>query len=183
MGPILIAGSSIMEHWTDMVHLVPGLTMKNIAVGGTTTMEWTRWLDSRILPLKPEGLVFYCGSNDFNRGEPWARIAERTLDILSRFSVACPRVRVAYLHVIRAPQKETVWADILQLKEHLESAFPSMPMVHGIDPNPIFFEGETSRREYFIADALHLTPEAYRIWGLDLGPKLAHLFQDPTRST
>lgn len=175
MKPIYIAGSSIMEQWPNYQNLIPGRQIKNIAVGGSTTLDWALWLDQRIPTQDIGGIIFYCGSNDFNQGYPPGRIFERTVSIWKKFHGCHPQIPFVHLHVIRAPQKKESWSLIDALKEDLDKASNVFPKVVTSDPNPVFIGPFGVDQTLFLDDALHLTAGAYQKWEQILRPFLENI--------
>ncbi len=173
---ILIAGSSIMEHWKQLANLSPVVPMENIAIGGTTTLEWKEWAQEKIGLRRPAGLIFYCGSNDYNRGFTTTEIFERTKSILNLVISGNPTIKILYFHVMASPQKEPKWPELKYLKEQLENYFTDLPQVKSVDPNPLFFKEGRPRHELFIEDGVHLTSDAYEEWGKIFKPILEAYF-------
>jgi lysophospholipase L1-like esterase len=177
MKPLVLAiGSSILEQWPDLPSITTRLTIKNIAIGGTTTDQWLGWVNEKIIPHSPYGVLFYCGSNDFNQGASHEAIFQRTIQIVERIQFFLPEAKLMYLHIIKAPQKKDKWPELDLLAKEIESNFLGDPRLKILDPNQLFFVGGKPRRELFIEDELHLTKQAYAQWAKWLQPELEQYF-------
>ena len=69
-GGIVFVGSSIFHRWTSLQSQMAPLPVTNLAIDGTVTSDMLAMLNSRILPLRPKVVAYYCGSNDVDLGEP-----------------------------------------------------------------------------------------------------------------
>ena len=70
MKTVLLIGSSIFEQWNNIKDLVPGYSVKNCAIGGTTTSYWLEHLADVLTAESTDVVLLYCGSNDVNHGVP-----------------------------------------------------------------------------------------------------------------
>src|SRR3954469_6574747 len=95
-GPIVFVGSSIFHRWTALTEQMAPLPVANIAFDGAQTDDWNRLIDSRVLPLKPKVIAYYCGSNDVDGGDSAARIAGRIRLFVDRVTAALPGTRIVF---------------------------------------------------------------------------------------
>ena len=161
-GSVVVIGSSIFKHWYNVQDLLPYKTTINLAVGGTTTLDWVDWIAPQVLPLKPSIVLFYAGSNDLNRPYPVADILSRTHQILNQIHQALPDCMVHYFSIIRAPQKQPVWDQVDQINQTMQQTAAKQDWLTFVDLNTIFYDEQGHCLEdLFDEDQVHLTTEAY----------------------
>jgi lysophospholipase L1-like esterase len=138
------------------------LPIANIAFDGAQTDDWNRLIDSRVLPLKPRVVVYYCGSNDVDAGDPAARIVARIRTFIDRVTAALPGARVVFVSVSRAPEKQDRWDVVDDINRQMQRAAEKTPRLRYVDVNPALAMPDGSpRMEFFMNDRLHLRPPAY----------------------
>src|SRR5712691_2686568 len=107
--PIVFVGSSIFHRWTQLTAQMAPLPVTNIAFDGAQTDDWNRLIESRVIPLKPKVVAYYCGSNDVDAGDSAARIVGRIRQFIDRVTKAVPETRIVFVSVNRAPEKRDRW--------------------------------------------------------------------------
>jgi hypothetical protein len=103
---IVFVGSSIFHRWTRLESQMAPLPITNVAFDGSVTADMLRMVDSRVIPLRPKVIAYYCGSNDVSLGEPAAAIVGRIVRFIERVSAALPDTHVVFVSINRAPSKE-----------------------------------------------------------------------------
>ena len=172
-GTIVFVGSSIFHRWTQLTSQMAPLPVVNIAFDGAVTDDWNRMADYRVVPLKPRVVVYYCGSNDVDLGEPAATIVKRIQTFVDRVTKALPGVRVVFVSVIRAPEKRDRWDVVDGINAQMRTLAGRNPRVQFVDVNPIFVNADGSTKtELFMNDQLHLRPPAYEQFTTILKPVL-----------
>ena len=160
-GGIVFVGSSIFHRWT------------NLAIDGTVTTDMLRMVDSRVIPLRPKVIAYYCGSNDVDSGEPAAAIVGRIVQFVDRVAKALPDTRVIFVSVNRAPEKQDLWDVVDEVNRQIQRYAATHPRVEFVDVNPVLFNPDgTSRLDFFMDDELHLRPRAYEAFAKILKPVL-----------
>ena len=172
-GPILFVGSSIFHRWTHLHAQMAPLPVANIAFDGAQTDDWNRLIDSRVLPLKPKVVAYYCGSNDVDAGEPANVIVSRILQFIDRVTTALPETRIIFMSVNKAPEKRDRWDVVDEVNRQIQKYAEKNPRIEFVDVNPVLFNADgTSRLELFMNDRLHLRPPAYEQFAKILQPVL-----------
>jgi lysophospholipase L1-like esterase len=173
-GPIVFVGSSIFHRWTQLEAQMAPLPVANIAFDGAQTDDWNRLIDSRVIPLKPRVLAYYCGSNDVDAGDSAARIVVRIRQFIDRVSTALPGTRIVFVSVNRAPEKRDRWDVVDDINRQIQKYAEKNPRVQYVDVNPALANADGSpRMELFMNDQLHLRPPAYEEFARILKPVLA----------
>ncbi|HXD74445.1 MAG TPA: GDSL-type esterase/lipase family protein, partial [Vicinamibacterales bacterium] len=170
---IVFVGSSIFHRWTELQQHMAPLPVVNIAFDGAVTDDWNRLIEFRVLPLKPRVVVYYCGSNDVDLGEPAGPIVKRIHTFVDRVHTAMPRTRVVFVSVIRAPEKRDRFDVVDAINAQMRKLAERNPGVQFVDVNPGLEHSDASPRvELFMNDQLHLRPAAYDILAKMLKPVL-----------
>jgi lysophospholipase L1-like esterase len=177
---IVFVGSSIFHRWTNLTQQMAPLPVLNRAVDGTQTTDMLRMLDSDILPSRPKVIVYYCGSNDVDAGEPAARIFDRIRQFVVRVSTALPETRIVFVSINRAPEKQDLWRIVDAVNHLVEVYAGETKHLQYVDVNPVLFNRDgTPRSELYLSDQLHFRPAAYEELTRVLKPVLTQVFATP----
>jgi lysophospholipase L1-like esterase len=172
-GGVVFVGSSIFHRWTNLASQMAPLPITNLAIDGTVTADMLRMVDSRVIPLRPKVIAYYCGSNDVDAGEPAPAIVGRIVEFVDRVAKALPDTRVIFVSVNRAPEKQDRWDVVDAVNRQVQAYASSHARVEFVDVNPVLFNADgTSRLELFMGDELHLRPKAYEEFTRILKPVL-----------
>jgi lysophospholipase L1-like esterase len=178
-GGIVFVGSSIFHRWTRLESQMAPLPITNVAFDGSVTADMLRMIDSRVIPLRPKVIAYYCGSNDVALGEPAAAIGDRIVRFIERVSTALPYTRVVFVSINRAPSKEELWDVVDDVNRRIEIYAASHPRVEYADVNPVLFDPNGKPRfDLYMGDELHLRPAAYEGFAKILKPVLTRAFGD-----
>ena len=182
-GGIVFVGSSIFHRWTNLASQMAPLPITNLAIDGTVTTDMLRMVDSRVIPMRPKVIAYYCGSNDVDLGEPAETIVGRILQFVDRVARALPDTRVIFVSVNRAPEKQDRWDVVDAVNRQMQAYAASHPGVEFVDVNPVLFNADgTSRLDLFMGDQLHLRPRAYEEFAKILKPVLTRALNPPGRT-
>lgn len=159
---ILFIGSSIFVQWSNLRIQMDPLPVYNRAFGGSRTWEMLHYMDRLVIPYQPSVIVYYCGSNDINVGEPPSAISGRFKEFCERINRELPATKILYVSIIKAPQKMSHWDDVDQANRQVKEYSHVNRRVEFIDVNTMFFKklGQP-RMEVYQLDGLHLVPNAY----------------------
>jgi len=172
-GPIVFVGSSIFHRWTQLTAQMEPLPVTNIAFDGALTDDWNRLIESRVIPLKPKVIAYYCGSNDVDVGDSAVRIVGRIRQFIDRVTKALPDTRVVFVSVNRAPEKRDRWDRVDDINRQIRKYAERNSRVQFVDVNPVLAGADGSpRMEFFMNDQLHLRPPAYEEFARILKPVL-----------
>jgi lysophospholipase L1-like esterase len=159
---ILFIGSSIFRQWTHLQEQMAPLPVFNRAFGGSRTADVLYHMDKIVLPYKPRIIVYYCGSNDINGGEPAKAIFERTREFCERVHAELPATRILYVSINRAPQKQNRWDVVDSTNALVKQYCSTVDYLVFIDVNPVLFDREGKpRTELYQSDLLHFKDQAY----------------------
>jgi lysophospholipase L1-like esterase len=177
-GGIVFVGSSIFHRWTRLESQMAPLPITNIAFDGSVTADMLRMVDTRVIPLRPKVIAYYCGSNDVSLGEPAAAIVGRVVRFIDRVSAALPDTRVVFVSINRAPSKEDRWDVVDDVNRQIKMYASSHPRIAFVDVNPVLFDANGKPRfDLYMGDELHLRPPAYEGFAQILEPVLTRAFE------
>ena len=172
-GGIVFVGSSIFHRWTSLSSQMAPLPVTNIAFDGSVTADMLGMIDSRVIPLRPKVIAYYCGSNDVALGEPATAIVGRIVRFIERVSAALPDARFVFVSINKAPSKEDRWDVVDDVNRQIQMYAASHPHVEYVDVNPVLFDANGKPRfELYMGDELHVRPPAYEGFTKILKPVL-----------
>ena len=172
-GLILFVGSSIFHRWTQLTPQMAPLPVTNIAFDGAVTDDWNRLIESRVVPMRPKVIAYYCGSNDIDAGDSAVRIVARIRQFIDRVTKALPETEVVFVSVNKAPEKRDRWDVVDDINRQMQKLAERNSHVQFVDVNPVLVNIDgTPRTELFMNDQLHLRPPAYEEFAKILKPVL-----------
>jgi len=172
-GGIVFVGSSIFHRWTSLSSQMAPLPVTNIAFDGSVTADMLGMIDSRVIPLRPKVIAYYCGSNDVALGEPATAIVGRIVRFIERVSAALPDARFVFVSINKAPSKEDRWDVVDDVNRQIQMYAASHSHVEYVDVNPVLFDANGKPRfELYMGDELHVRPPAYEGFTKILKPVL-----------
>jgi lysophospholipase L1-like esterase len=179
-GPIVFVGSSIFHRWTQLESQMAPLPIANIAFDGAQADDWNRLIESRVIPLKPKVVAYYCGSNDVDAGAPPSLVVGRIRQFVDRVTKALPDARLVFVSVNRAPEKRDRWDEVDEINRQMKKYAEKNPHLLYVDVNPVLANADGSpRMELFMNDQLHLRPPAYVEFAKILKPVLEAALSRP----
>jgi lysophospholipase L1-like esterase len=170
---IVFVGSSIFHRWTNLTTQMAPLPVMNRAFDGAQTDDMLRGFESFVLPYHPKVIVYYCGSNDVDGGDPAAEIFDRIRQFVARVGLTLPQARMIFVSINRAPEKKDRWDVVDMVNHQVEAYAATTPHLEYVDVNPILFNRNgTPRTELYMSDQLHLRAQAYEEFARVLKPVL-----------
>jgi lysophospholipase L1-like esterase len=179
-GGIVFVGSSIFHRWINLQKQMAPLPVLNRAIDGLQTADVLRSVDSDVLRSRPKVVVYYCGSNDVDAGDPAEAIFDRIRQFVVRVAAALPGTRIVFVSINRAPEKRGRW-DVVDAVNHLVETYAAQTKyVQYVDVNPVLFNRDgTPRLELYLSDELHFRPAAYEEFARILKPVLTRAYATP----
>jgi len=172
LGEVLFLGSSTIVNW-DTAKSFPGIKTINRGVWSSSLYDAVQRIDRLVVPYAPRVIVLYAGDNDINSGS----ISEQVAVEFERFAFSVwsklPQTKIVFIGLKPSIQR---WSQIHRMRatnvlirefcEHDDRlAFLDVDGVMlGWDEKP--------RRELFVDDGLHLSPQGYQLWTTLLQPFL-----------
>jgi lysophospholipase L1-like esterase len=179
-GPIVFVGSSIFHRWTALFSQMAPLPIVNLAFDGAQTGDMLRLVDSRVVPYNPRVVAYYCGSNDVDAGDGAEEIFDRVRQFMVRTRTALPDVRLVFVSVIRAPEKQSRWDVVDEVNRRVQAYAAATKGIEFVDVNPLVFTADGRPRfDLYLSDQLHFRPKAYEAFAAVIKPILTGAFEKP----
>ena len=162
-GSILFIGSSIWRLWSTVAQDMAPLPVYNRAFGGSQTPDMLRHFDALVVPHKPRIIVYYCGSNDVNAGQPADAIAGRIYEFATRVGKKLPGTKMIFASINRSPDKEKRWDVVDAVNARVRDDFTKeFAYLSYVELNPALFDAAGKARvDLYLPDMLHFKPPAY----------------------
>ena len=177
-GPVLFVGSSIFHRWTHLAEQMAPLPVVNRAIDGLMTPDVLAMVDRAVPPVHPRVVVYYCGSNDVDAGEPTDAIVARIRRFVDRVLDASPTTRVVFVSVNRAPEKRDRWDVVDAVNREIDAYGHATKRLVYVDVNPALVDARGEpRMDLFMPDQLHLRPPAYEAFARILKPVLLEAYE------
>ena len=171
-GEIVFVGSSSIQRW-DLAKYFPDVKTINRGIGGLELGDAVRLVDRLVLAYSPRLVVVYAGDNDISAGRTSEEVVVQFERLVARIHAKLPQTRIVFIglkpSLLRWVQVDRMRTTNAMIRDYCERddrvAFVDVDgAMLGWDEKP--------RRELFVADGLHLTPEGYQIWTMLLRPFL-----------
>jgi lysophospholipase L1-like esterase len=171
-GEIVFIGSSSIKLW-DLQKSFPDLKAINRGIIGSQLADAVRYADRLVIPYKPRIVVVYAGDNDIDGGATSEQVAVQFERFVRTLRAALPAVRIVFIGIKPSLQRWDV-IERVRLANALIRAYATHDDgVAFVDvDNAMLGWDEQPRRELFVSDGLHLTPEGYGVWTMLLRPLL-----------
>jgi lysophospholipase L1-like esterase len=122
-------------------------------------------------------VVYYCGSNDVDAGEPADAIVARIRRFVDRVLEASPTTRLVFVSVNRAPEKRDRWDVVDAVNRQIAAYGQETGRLIYVDVNPTLVDARGEPRlDLFMPDQLHLRPPAYEAFARILKPVLERAY-------
>src|SRR5262245_8480051 len=162
-GKVVFVGSSSIRQW-KLAENFPDIPALNRGFGGSQLGDSANYAERIVTPYKPRVVVVYAGDNDIAAGKAPTAVREDYKKFVETVRGKLPDVKSVFSAIKLSP-KRCALAD--QAKEANRLVKAEMK-----DPNQVFVnvwpymigtDGKP-RRELYVQDELHLTPEGYKLW-------------------
>lgn len=190
-GGILFTGSSLMEQFPVCeLAMDAGITLPlyNRGIGGTTTDDFLREIDTMLLDLEPSKVFLNIGTNDMTDriyGERWMEHLRDNYDTILRIArEKLPEAEIfcmAYYPVNRHLSGQNEWQSSMLKERTAENIAACNARVKAlaerygcryIDVNQGLCDETGEQKEEFAIDGVHMYASAYRIVFENLKPYL-----------
>jgi lysophospholipase L1-like esterase len=171
-GEVVFVGSSTIRLW-DLAKWFPDLKTINRGFGGSEMEDATRHANRIVVPYQPRLVVVYAGDNDIGAGTTSEQVVVDFERFVRVVQATLPQTRIVYVGIkpslLRWTQIDRMRAANAMIRAYCERddrlAFVDVDQAMlGWDEKP--------RKELYVSDGLHLTPEGYQILTMLLRPFL-----------
>lgn len=171
-GQVVFVGSSTMVNW-DAATYFPDLKVINRALWGSALIDSTRLIERIVLPYEPRLVVVYAGDNDIDAGLTSEDVIVQFERFVRAVHAKLPQTRIVFIGIKPSPQR---WLTI----DRARATNERIRVLCGRDDRLAYLDvdgvmlgwDEKPRKELFLDDGLHLSPQGYQLWTLLLRPLL-----------
>ncbi|WP_265131137.1 GDSL-type esterase/lipase family protein [Chryseobacterium oranimense] len=170
---ILLIGSSSFTKWTDVASYFPGKTIINRGFGGSRLTDLNYFSDDLLSPYQPKQIIIYCGDNDFadNHDLKAKVVVNRFKTFYKKIRERFPNIEVDFISIKYSPSREILWPKMKETNKKIAAFMKKEPNAEFIDITKAMEDASGNvRRDLFVEDMLHLTPEGYAFWAKVMKP-------------
>ncbi len=164
---ILLVGSSSFTKWTDVAGYFPDKTLINRGFGGSRLTDLNYYANDLLNPYQPKQIIIYCGENDFadNAQLKADVVVDRFKTFYKKIRAKFPNIEVDYISIKYSPSRENLWPQMKEANKKIAAFMKKQPRSEFIDITKVMQdENGNVRKDLFVEDMLHMTPEGYRLW-------------------
>lgn len=170
---ILLLGSSSFTKWQDVSDYFPGKTIINRGFGGSRLKDLNDYADDLLKPYHPKQIIIYCGENDLadNVNLKPETVVARYKELYAKIRERFPTVQVDYISIKFSPSREHLWQKIKEVNSKISKFIKKEKNADYIDITQVMNDSNGNiRKDLFLDDMLHITPEGYRLWSSVMSP-------------
>ena len=170
---ILLIGSSSFTKWQDVSDYFPGKTIINRGFGGSRLIDLNYFSEDLLSPYQPKQIIVYCGENDFadDKNLKADVVAERFKTFYQKIRSKFPNIEVDYISIKYSPSREHLWPQMKEANKKIKKFMKKEKKAEFIDITKVMNDSKGNiRKDIFVEDMLHMTPEGYRLWTSVMNP-------------
>lgn len=168
---LLFSGASTLRMWKNLAEEMKPYPVINRGFGGSYTTEVLGYMDRITLPYHPRVVVYQCGGNDINAGDPAAAPIGRIREYLARLRKENPDCAVVFMATTRAPSRKAKWAELDDYNRQLLQLVKEGANLWYVDINPALnLPNGEGKPGHYLKDNLHPDVEGYKAIAAVLKP-------------
>jgi lysophospholipase L1-like esterase len=168
-GEIVFYGASNFAQWTQLADDLRDYRVQNHAFGGSTDGDLLKFADRLLYPYNPAIVVLQTGSNDYvgmdgSVQERISGVVQRKRAMLELFHARLPNTHIVVMSGILMPGRSEFTPVVQGVNAALAATADELDYVTFIDAEALTWDGRSYKKPMFVADGIHLTREARRVW-------------------
>lgn len=170
---ILLLGSSSFTKWQDVSDYFPGKVIINRGFGGSRLTDLNYFSEDLLSPYQPKQIIVYCGENDFADDAKLKAdvVVDRYKTFYKKIRQKFPNIQVDYISMKYSPSREHLWPQMKQANKKIAKFMKKEKNADFIDITKVMNDSNGNiRKDLFVEDMLHMTPEGYRLWTSVMSP-------------
>lgn len=169
-GGVVFYGSSSARFW-NLKASFPNLRTVNRGFGGSD-MAAAAYFYERVVPIhQPRAVVLYEGDNDLASGRTACQILADFDALIAKHKQALPEAKLICLSVKYCPSRDKLRLDQEAVNALLKARCARDPQLVFVDlARTLLDEHGQPQAKYFMPDMLHLNPDGYGQWNVELLP-------------
>ena len=170
---ILLVGSSSFTKWKDVANYFPDKTIINRGFGGSRLTDLNYYANDLLNPYQPKQIIIYCGENDFADNDKLKAkvVVDRFKTFYKKIRTKFPNIEVDYISIKYSPSREKLWPQMKIANKKIAAFMKKEPHAEFIDITKVMQDSNGNvRKDLFVEDMLHMTPEGYQLWTSVMNP-------------
>ncbi|RZJ41817.1 MAG: G-D-S-L family lipolytic protein [Chryseobacterium sp.] len=170
---ILLVGSSSFTKWQDVSDYFPGRTIINRGFGGSRLTDLNYYSEDLLKPYQPKQIIIYCGENDFadNAQLKADVVVNRFKTFYKKIREKFPNIEVDFVSIKYSPSRENLWPQMREANKKIAKFMKKEKNAEFVDITKTMNDANGNvRKDLFVEDMLHMTPEGYRLWANMMNP-------------
>jgi lysophospholipase L1-like esterase len=170
---ILLIGSSSFTKWKDVSEYFPGKRIINRGFGGSRLTDLNYYSEDLLNPYQPKQIIIYCGENDFADDAKLKAdiVVDRFKTFYKKIRKKFPNIEVDFISIKYSPSREKLWPQMKEANKKIAKFMKKEKNAEFIDITEIMNDANGNvRKDLFVEDMLHMTPEGYRLWTKVMNP-------------
>lgn len=164
---ILLIGSSSFTKWQDVSDYFPGKVIINRGFGGSRLTDLNYYSEDLLNPYQPKQIIIYCGENDFADDAKLKSkvVVDRYKTFYRKIREKFPNIQVDYISIKYSPSREHLWPQMKEANKKIAKFMKKEKNADFIDITKVMNDTNGNiRKDLFVEDMLHMTPEGYQLW-------------------
>ena len=171
-GGVVFVGSSSIRLW-DLAKSFPKAKPLNRGFGGSHISDSVAEVDRLVVRHRPRVVVLYAGDNDLAAGKSVEQIVKDYEAFVAAVRAELPETKIVYIGIKPSLSRWRIADEALRANAALKESCEKCGRCEFVDVwAPMLGEDGTPRKELFVFDGLHMTPEGYAIWTALVGPHI-----------
>lgn len=110
-GKVVLAGSSLLDHWEDPYTPFGSVAVINNSVPDSTFRNWNNWYKKLIVAYQPKALVLCLGTDDIGDGPDMSaeRAADKMQKLIEKIHKKSKKTKIFYLSLPCYPKNSAAW--------------------------------------------------------------------------
>jgi len=164
---ILLIGSSSFTKWQDVSDYFPGKVIINRGFGGSRLTDLNYYSEDLLNPYQPKQIIIYCGENDFADDAKLKAnvVVDRYKTFYRKIREKFPNIEIDFISIKYSPSREHLWPQMKEANKKIAKFMKKEKNADFIDITKVMNDANGNiRKDLFVEDMLHMTPEGYRLW-------------------
>lgn len=170
---ILLVGSSSFTKWQNVSDYFPGKIIINRGFGGSRLTDLNSYSEDLLNPYQPKQIIIYCGENDFADDAQLKAdvVVDRLKVFYKKIREKFPNIQVDFISIKYSPSREKLWPQMKEANKKIAKFMNKEKNAEFIDITKIMNDANGNvRKDLFVEDMLHMTPEGYQLWTKVMNP-------------
>lgn len=160
---IWFIGSSTIYRWDGLASDMAPWKTVNRGVDGATFPQLIERFANDPAKVPPRAIVLYAGENDIATGTPVAQVMSERSHFLAQTTRMFPEVPVILVSLKPSPARWNNRPEQLAYNADTRHLTEDSRDLSYVEIGPLLMNGDRPG-DHYVADGIHLKPEAYRLW-------------------